>query len=316
MSILQAIGNTPLVRLSHVFRGSEIEVYAKLEGCNPGGSAKDRAAKSMVEAAISRGSLRAGMTLIESSSGNMAIGMALACGDYGLRLLCVIDPRISRVTLAILRCLGVSLDLVKEPDAATMEFQPARIARARELQARLADSLWLDQYSNLDNAAGHHATMREIVGSLPRLDYLFVPVSTCGTLRGCSDYAKGHCMNCKLVAVDAVGSTIFGGSRAPRLLAGHGGAITPGLLNGAEPYLIVRVDDVESVRCCRELALKEKILAGASSGAAVAALKKTMSSIPRQSICVLIFPDRGDRYVDTVYSDEWVRSHLPALDVC
>src|SRR5215471_3807302 len=161
--ILDAVGRTPLVRLERLFAGSRLEVYAKLEALNPGGSLKDRPALTMIRSAMERGQLRPGMTVVESSSGNLAIGLAQACRFYDLRLVCVVDARTAPHNVAILRAFGAEVEVITEPDPETGEYLPARLRRVTELLARRPFAVWLNQYANRDNPLSHRQTMGEIL---------------------------------------------------------------------------------------------------------------------------------------------------------
>src|SRR5262249_38714438 len=142
------------------------DLYAKLEAFNPGGSIKDRAALSIIGHALETGAIGPGMTVIESSSGNMGIGLAQACAYFGLRFICVVDPKTTRQNINILKSYGVEIDLVAQPDPVTGEFLQARIHRVKALLRSTENSFWPDQYSNIYNAVAHHQTMHEIVIAL------------------------------------------------------------------------------------------------------------------------------------------------------
>lgn len=307
-----AVGATPLVELTRFGEGGSFRAFGKLEGANPGGSMKDRVALRMVRDAISSGHIVPGRTvLIESSSGNLGIGLAQMCAYFGIRFICVVDARSNPQNIAIMRALGAEVEIVTERDPATGEYLPVRIARVRELAATIPHGFWTDQYSNPLNARAHHDTMREITEAAPGpVDLLFCPTSSCGTLRGCAEYVRAHGLPTRIVAVDAVGSVIFGQPAGPRLIPGHGAAIRPKLYGDSLADHVVHVDDAECVVGCRRLARLEAILAGGSSGAAVAALDHFRGRIPPGAICVLILPDRGERYLDTIYSDVWVNTHF------
>jgi 2,3-diaminopropionate biosynthesis protein SbnA len=309
--ILSTIGNTPLVKLSRCIPGAHFSLYAKLEAFNPGGSIKDRTAHFILSRALESGRARAGAAVIESSSGNMGIGLAQACAFYGLRFICVVDPKTTKQNIEILRAYGAEIDLVKEPDPATGEFLQARLNRVQALLREIPGSFWPDQYSNEQNALAHYQTMREVLDQLGgRLDYLFCATSTCGTLRGCSEYLRARGLPTKVIAVDAVGSVIFGGRRARRLIPGHGAAVVPRLFRPDLADGCVHVTDLDCVAGCRRLVRREAILAGGSSGAVVSAVERVRDELPRGAVCVAIFPDRGERYLDTIYSDDWVRRHF------
>jgi len=309
--ILSAIGHTPIVRLTRALEELPFHLYAKLEAFNPGGSIKDRAAFSIIGNALETGEVQAGTTVIESSSGNMGIGLAQACAYFGLRLICVVDPKTANQNIHILEAYGAEVDVITEPDPATGEFLPARIQRVQTLLRSIPNSYWPDQYSNMRNAEAHHQTMHEIVTALEgKVDYLFCSTSTCGTLRGCAEYVLARHLRTKIIAVDAVGSVIFGGGAKKRLIPGHGASRLPGLYQHGLAERCVHVSDLDCIIGCRQLLRREAIMAGGSSGGVLMAVERIRDDIPQGAICVLLFPDRGERYLDTIYSDVWVREHF------
>lgn len=312
LGILGAVGNTPLAELANLLPGADVRVFAKLERFNPGGSVKDRSALSMLREKIDRGDLVAGeSTVIESSSGNLAIGLAQICRYYGLRFVCVVDAKTTEQNIAILRAYGATVEVVTEPDPETNEYLPVRFRRVRELLAANPDSYWPNQYANPLNPRAHQRTMHEIAEALDRrVDYLFCATSTFGTLLGCSQYARRAGLRTVIVAVDAVGSAIFGHPPGPRLIPGHGAAVRPPLTDPSAADEVVHVTDLECVVGCRRLMNREAILAGGSSGANVAALEKMAHRLHRGANVALIFPDGGDRYLDTIFSDSWVHRHF------
>lgn len=312
--VLDAIGNTPLVRLTRVFDGLRFQLFAKLEGLNPGGSMKDRPALKILADGLASGEIQRDAVVIESSSGNMGIGLAQACCRLGLKFICVVDSRTTAQNVRLLKAYGAQVEQVTEPDAQTGELLQARLNRVADLLASTRNGFWPNQYSNLHNALAHHQTMCEIVTALAgRVDVLFCATSTCGTLRGCAEYVRRHALPTRIVAVDAVGSAIFGGPRATRLLPGHGAALRPALFQPELADEVIHVSDLESVIGCRLLARREAILAGASSGAVIMAVQRARTTIPDDAVCVTILADRGERYLDTVFSDEWVESHFGAV---
>lgn len=311
-----AVGNTPLVRLSRLPLGSHIAAYGKLESLNPGGSSKDRPALAMILAGMVDGSIGPDTVIIESSSGNMAIGLAQVCSSLGLRLVVVVDARTSRQNVQLLEVYRATVEVVMDPDPASGEFLTARLHRVRELQREIPNSFWTNQYANTANAASHaNSTMPEIIAAIDgRLDYLFCATSTCGTLRGCRDYLRSEGMTTTVVAVDAEGSRIFGSTAdVPRRLPGMGAAMVPALFDDDLADVTVHVSESECVAGCRELVRQEGLLLGASSGGVVAAMKRLSTEMPRGSVAVGIFADRGERYLETVFSDSWVASTLGAI---
>lgn len=311
--ILSTVGGTPLVRLERLLPGLRANVFAKLERFNPGGSVKDRTALSMLLHHIRAGTLDpAQSVVIESSSGNLAIGLAQVCRYFGLRFICVVDAKTTEQNIAVLKAYGAAVEVVEEPDPDTGEFLPVRLRRVDELVSSTPHAFWPDQYANPLNPKAHEETMREITEALDgQVDYLFCSVSTTGTLRGCVDYIRANRLGTTCVAVDAVGSVLFGpGTAARRLIPGHGASVRPALLDPDVPDVAVQVTDLDCIVGCRRLTSREAILAGGSSGATVAALDKLSGVIAEGSNCVLVFPDGGDRYLNTIYSDEWVTKHF------
>jgi N-(2-amino-2-carboxyethyl)-L-glutamate synthase len=261
--VLGLIGNTPLIKLSKVFPDVHFQLFAKLEMFNPGGSVKDRPAVNMLKQALKRGDITPGSTVIESSSGNLGIGLAQASVILGLRFICVIDPKTTQQNVNILKAYGAKVELVAEPDPLTGDFLPARINRVKSLLASIPHSFWPNQYVNLNNAEAHHQTMHEIVRDLNgELDYIFCTTGTCGTLRGCSEYIKANHLNTKIIAVDAKGSVIFGDKRAKRLIPGHGAAQVPALLEPGMESEYLHVTDRDCIVGCYRLLSREAILAG------------------------------------------------------
>ena len=312
--ILSAIGDTPLIKMVNVFSPLRFRLFAKLEMFNPGGSMKDRPAVNMIREGLRSGLIRADSVIIESSSGNMGIGLAQACSYFGLKFICVIDAKTTVQNRVLLQAYGAEVNLVDKPDPETGEFLQARLNRVKELLALHKNAFWTNQYSNTHNSDAHHQTMHEIVTALDgKVDYLFCSASTCGTLRGCSEYIRKQELPTKIIAVDALGSVIFDGKPAKRLIPGHGAAVRPSLYQPGLAHQVVHLTDLECVIGCRALARSEAILVGGSSGAIIMAINRLKSSIPEGATCVAVMPDRGERYLDTIYSDSWVEEHFGSL---
>ncbi|HEU4931268.1 MAG TPA: 2,3-diaminopropionate biosynthesis protein SbnA [Pyrinomonadaceae bacterium] len=308
--VLAAIGNSPMVQLKRIFLDTHFHLFAKLEATNPGGSSKDRAALSIISKAIEKGRIRPGTTIIESSSGNMGIGLAQICAYLDLRFICVVDPKTTNQNLDLLKAYGAVVDMVTDCERPG-DFLQARIDRVQALLRLIPDSYWPNQYANHDNAKAYYQTMREIGNSLGRdPDYLFCATSTCGTVRGCAEYVRTYQLKTKVIAVDAIGSVIFGGKARKRLIPGHGAARRPELYAPKLAEECVHVSDLDCVVGCRRLVLHEAIMAGGSSGGVITAVERFKHEIPKDATCVVILPDRGERYLDTIYSDTWVKEHF------
>lgn len=267
------IGGTPLIELKQIAPEFRSRVLVKMERFNPGGSIKDRTALSMLLGAIEAGELDPERSVvIESSSGNLGVGLAQICRYFGLRFICVIDAKTTSRNLELLRAYRAEVELVTEPDADSGEYLPARLRRVRELVAATPHAYWPNQYANPNNPRAHQQTMREIHLALDgRIDYLFASVGTFGTMRGCAEYIREHRLNTRIIGVDAIGSVIFDQPPAPRLLPGHGASIRPPLTDTSLVDEVIHVSDLDSVVGCRKLVQREAILAGGSSGAVTAA---------------------------------------------
>lgn len=311
VGILSTIGNTPTIRLEKLFAGADLEVFAKVEALNPGGSIKDRPALRILEMALQTGQVQPGGVVVESSSGNMGIGLAQVCRYFGLHFICVVDPKTAPLNLRVLQAYGAQIEMVLEADPVTKELLPARLARVQELLREHPGAFWPNQYANPNNSSAHYrTTMREVVEQVGRpVDFLFAATSTCGTIRGCGDYIEDHGLSTRLVAVDARGSLIFSDIQAPRMIPGLGAGVKPPLCDPSLLHAVVHVTDQDCVSGCRYLLHHEAILAGGSSGGVVAGFARFMTKIPRGSVCVLLLCDRGERYLDTIYDDAWVLEH-------
>ena len=310
--VLRAIGNTPLVEMKRYLGGLDIRVWGKLEASNPGGSVKDRPAARMLEDALERGLIGPGTTIIESSSGNMGVGLAQACRYHGMGLICVVDSRAHDTNIRTLRALGADVRVVSRPDPESGDLLTARLKMVAHLLKTTPNSFWPDQYANAANPAAHaEGTMREIDEALGgELDYVFIATSTTGTLRGCRDYLRANERDTQVIAVDAAGSALFGGARATRRLPGFGAGIETDLSRDVEFDMLVRASDLDCVAGCRRLVAREAIFAGASSGAVAFALESVAPLIPASSRCALVLPDGGSGYLHTVYDDRWVSTEL------
>lgn len=307
--VLDCIGQTPLIRLRRYLDDEKVELFAKVESGNPGGSAKDRPAKRMLEHAIQLGQLNERSTVIESSSGNMGIGLAQACRYHGLRFICVVDPHAQQQNISIMRALGADVRVVEE--RARGSYLTARLQRVQELLTETANSFWPNQYANLQNPFAHlTGTIREIdLATGGNIDYLFVAASSTGTAQGCRDYLRKHGRRTKVIVVDAVGSVLFGGASGHRMIPGLGAGHEPELAKGQTFDEVRRVSDLDCVIGCRRAARREAILFGGSAGGVLEVVRSMQSQL-RGKRSVAILHDSGTRYLDTVFSNDWVEKEL------
>jgi 2,3-diaminopropionate biosynthesis protein SbnA len=308
-SVKDCIGGTPLVRLSRLFPQQDIEVIAKLEYMNPGGSMKDRPARFIIEQGVRDGYIHERTHLIESTSGNLGVALAMMGRIYGIKVTCVVDPKIAQTNLHILRQMGAHIDMVEERDDQGGYLQ-TRIKRVQELLLLTSHGFWINQYANENNWKAHfHGAGSEIAEQLDHVDLFIAGVSTSGSIMGTSRRLRQKFPHMKVIAVDALGSIIFGSPAAPRELPGIGASRVPEILNRAEIDGVIHASDRESVQGCRELLRMEGIFAGGSSGSVIAAIHKLIPTLKpldgRPIRIVTLLPDRGDRYLDTVYNDDW-----------
>ncbi|PZX48388.1 2,3-diaminopropionate biosynthesis protein SbnA [Algoriphagus chordae] len=312
--ILDTIGHTPLLRLTRLYPNSQLKIYAKMEAFNPGGSIKDRTALQLITHAMENGLLKKGDTVVESSSGNMAIGLAQTCKYFGLKLEVVVDPMVNTQNVKIIKAFGGKVNYVNSP-AKVGGFLQARLDKVQEILDSNPRSFWTNQYGNTQNPIAHKQTMHEIVKDLGYApDYLFAATSTCGTLMGCADYIKTNKLNTKIVAVDAVGSVIFGTPAGERKIPGHGAGRESQFLKRESIFNVVHVSDAECVEGCHRLINTEAILCGGSSGAVTHAVQKFAASVPSGSTIAMILCDRGERYLDTIYNEDWVSENITELE--
>jgi cysteine synthase A len=306
-SVLELIGNTPTVELNRLTSSNGASVYAKLEGFNPGGSSKDRAAKSMIEGAERRGWLKPGGTIVESSSGNLAIGLAMVGRLKGYRVVCIVDPKITEVNLSILRAFGAEPLMVEEADE-NGNYLVARIEAAKAIAESCENAFWTNQYDNPDSPEAYRRGLaREIYEEFgDNLDWVVLPTGTAGLITGCSQGLKETVPDVKVMGVDAVGSVTYGTPAGKRLLTGIGAAIVPGNLKPELYDEVVHVSDARAFRFTRLLAAEEGLLVGGSSGAVVSAALELAGALPPTAKVLTVLPDRGDRYFNTIFSDDWL----------
>ncbi|GAA1040489.1 pyridoxal-phosphate dependent enzyme [Streptomyces murinus] len=312
-TLTDAIGGTPLVRL-RLGEARGVEVYAKLELQNLF-AMKDRVARNIIREARRLGTLRPDAPVVESSSGTMALGVALVGRSLGHEVHIVTDPRIDPVTLAKLRALGCRVHIV---EAMTSHgWQSARLERLAELMAELPGAFWPQQYTNPDNPGAYRELAGELLADLGHIDTVVGAVGSGGSLCGTSRALRESLPAVKVVGVDCVGSALFGQPDVPqRLQSGLGNSLLPKNLDRSLIDEVHWLNDHEAFAATRDLAREQQIFAGNTSGSVYRVLGDLAERAEPGSRIVGIMPDRGDRYADTVYSDEHWDSHrlreLPA----
>ena len=313
-SVVACVGRTPLVQLGRQFPPPGPTVVAKLELMNPSGSMKDRSAAYILSRGLADGTITGASHLVESSSGNFGIALASAARVFGLGFTCVVDPKTTAANLRVLQSLGANVELVTEADDHEC-YLDARLRRVAQLCREQPDTVWINQYANERNWQAHyHGTAGEILADLEApLDCLVVPVSTTGTILGLARRLRGSFPRLHVVAVDAAGSVVFGGPPGARHVPGLGAGRRSELLAHGDINEVVYVSDRDAVAGCRALAASEGLLAGGSSGAVVTAIGRLRPRLPADWQVLTVLPDRGDRYLDQVYDDEWV-ARLPASE--
>lgn len=302
--------NSPTVKLDRLFDAPGIEIFAKLDLLQLSGSTKERTAGSLIDSFMKSGQLQSGGMVIESTSGNLGIALSRQCVVRGIKFVAVVDENANKSALDIMRAYGATVDLVvNQPDGNKLAARRQRVA---QLLAENPGSVTTNQYGSPHNPAAHFSsTMPEIMEAVDgRLDMLFVATSTTGTILGCQNYVREHGLSTKLIAVDAMGSVLFGGESGNRRLPGLGAGIVPELALQATPDRVFRIPEIDMVRSCRTLARREGILAGASTGAIVSAIGQLLPEIPQGSRIAFLVHDSGVPYLHSVYNDDWVREQL------
>jgi 2,3-diaminopropionate biosynthesis protein SbnA len=285
-------------------------VFGKLEAVNPGSSVKDRSAVGLLNDAVSKNSLTAGWTVVESSSGNMGHALAMLCAVRRYRFICVLDPKTPRSNVSLVNAFGGQVVMVDTPDE-DGSYQKKRIAVAKQIASSIPMCVNLDQYNNSAAIEAHVTTTGpEIFDDLAgRIDVLVGSVSTGSHLSGIAKYMKSKSENIRIIGVEPVGSVVFGGEYTPYLQNGAGLSFAPGNIRAECIDEITRVYDEDAFSMCRRLATREGLLLGGSSGAVIFAAREYTRRIDRPCNIVAVLPDTGLKYLDTIYDDQWLLDH-------
>jgi cystathionine beta-synthase len=315
-SILDAIGNTPIVRLNRLTAHLKCRVYAKLEFMNPGGSVKDRIGKYMAAGAEQRGDISPGGTIIECTSGNTGMGLALfACaGDY--HTVFTVNDKQSREKVDMMRAMGA--EVIVCPTAVAPDDERHYVQVARKLASEIPNSYLCNQYDNPDNARAHYETTgpeiwRDTEG---RITHFVCGMGTCGTITGTGKYLKERNPQIQVIGVDPEGSLFYDYFHRREIVEPHvykvegiGEDFFPKVLDWQYVNDVLRVSDRESFLMARKLARAEGIFAGGSSGAAVSGALWIASNLGPEDLVVVFLPDGGRQYLGKIYNDVWMREN-------
>jgi cysteine synthase A len=285
-------------------------VYVKCEGLCMAGSIKIKPALRMVEALEAAGRIGPDSVLIESSSGNLGVALSIVAAAKGYRFLCVTDPVSSPTNRKLMGAYGASIIVVEKRDR-NGGYLATRIELINEMCARDHRYVWVNQYENEENWRSHYfGTGPEILASFPRVNWLFIGAGTTGTLMGCLRYFRERSPDTRVVAVDSVGSVTFGGPPSSRKIPGLGTSRVPPIFKPDEVGRVVMVPEEATILMCRSLARKGYLFGG-STGTVLAGIRSCANEISPDDVVVAPAPDFGERYLDSIYDDEWVATHFP-----
>lgn len=294
-NILELIGNTPMVRLRRVVEPRAATILAKLEAFNPGGSVKDRICLSMIEDAEARGLLKPGSTVIEPTSGNTGIGLAMICAVKGYRVILTMPETMSAERIQILKGYGAQVILTPAGDGMI-----GAVAKAEELAKRTPGAFVPQQFTNPANPEVHRRTTAQEILRVTEgeLDAFIAGVGTGGTITGVGEVLKKRNPSVRVIAVEPKGSPVLsGGTPGPHMIQGIGAGFVPSVLNRAIIDEILTVSDEEAYETSRRLAEEEGLFVGISSGAACWAALRVAKALGSGQTIVVVFPDTGERYV-------------------
>ena len=314
--ITDLIGNTPLVRLSNITKNIPCVVLAKVESFNPGHSIKDRIGIKMIENAEQKGLLKKGGTIIESTSGNTGMGLALGAIKKGYKMIVTMPDKMSIEKIDILKAMGVKV--VITPTNVAADDPKSYYSVARKLQNKITNSFYINQYDNLSNREAHYNTTGPEIWkqTTGKITHLIAGVGTGGTITGCAKFLKERNEKIKIWGIDTYGSVykkyhetgVFDKDEIYSYTTeGIGEDIIPKNVDFTLIDHFEKVTDKDAAIMTRELAKKEGIFAGNSCGAAISGLMQMQKKLNKEDIVVIIMPDHGSRYIGKIYNDNWMK---------
>jgi cystathionine beta-synthase len=316
-NILTTIGNTPLVKINKLTQGYKPQIFAKVESFNPGGSVKDRIGLDIIEEAEREGRLRPGGTIVEATSGNTGLGLAIAAAVKGYRCICTMPDKMSIEKIRVLRAYGA--EVVVTPTAVPHESPESYTEVAKRIVRETPNSILANQYYNPKNPESHYKTTGPEIWNQTggQVDYFVCGMGTGGTITGVGKYLKEKNPNVKIIGVDPKGSVIrefFYTKAIPPTfnvyqVEGIGQDFIPGVLHLQYVDDIIEVTDKESFIAARRLTREEGIFVGGSAGTALAGGLKIAEKLTEENVMVILLPDTGERYVGKMYNDDWMREN-------
>ena len=311
-SLTELMGNTPLLRLKSVTKGTSktANVLAKIEYLNPGGSVKDRIALRMIENAEKQGKIHAGGTIVEPTSGNTGVGLAIVAQERGYRCVFTCPDKVAADKIAVLHAYGA--EVVVCPTSVPPDHPSSYYSVARRLARETPDAWQPDQYGNPDNPAAHyHSTGPEIWAQTEgRVTHFVAGIGTGGTISGTGRYLKEASGNkVKIIGADPEGSVFSGGTGRPYLVEGVGEDIWPDTFDRNITDDVIAISDADSFTMTRRLAKEEGLLVGGSAGLAVAAALKVSETARPDDVIVVLLPDGGRGYLSKIFNDDWMADY-------
>ncbi len=315
-NITEAIGNTPLIRIRKLADPKGAKLYAKIEMLNPGGSVKDRIGATMIDAAESSGQLRPGGTVVECTSGNTGVGLALHCAVRGYKLICTMPDKMSKEKIDLLRAMGA--EVIVTPSNVAADHPDSYYSVARRIAESTDNCVWTNQYFNEANPQAHYETTGPEIWAQTegKISAFVAGIGTCGTISGIGRYLKEQNPELRIVGVDPKGSILKHwfdtgemSEARPYLVEGVGEDIVPSVFHKQYVDEIIEVDDKTSFLLTRRMVKEEGIFAGGSCGFALAAAIEVAADLTPEDIVVVLLPDSGAKYISKIFNDDWMRDN-------